>query len=470
MSPFARVLHPDSKDFLRRLWHLAVPVSIQAMMFSILGLIDIVMVGHLGESAVAAVGLGNRIFFFNLILTAALGGGMSVLASQFIGAGDEGGLRRTLCQALVSAVLMNLPFILAYLFVPEWLLGLASSDATLLDQAVTYMMITGPSIFCTAVVVPIEAALRASGDTKTPTWVGFYAIVVNVILNYVLIFGEFGFPEMGVAGSAWGTTLSRLFQTLVLAVFIYRQKRHLIPSAEDIAKASQKKEIQRYLGVALPVLLQDGLWAFGVVLYNVIYARIGVDELAVMSAVSSIEGILMSLFIGFGIGCSIMLGQELGAKRFDRAWVQGVTVMGIAPLVALLIGALLIVFRTSIVSLFGQFDAETQSLADTVMVISGLALFIRVINFTGIIGLLRSGGDVRYSAVLNIIGMWGFGVPMALCGAFIFKLPLYWVFVCALSEEIVKMFMVVWRIHSKRWLKNLVADPVDELMEVHKAA
>ncbi|AMO56321.1 multidrug transporter MatE [Endozoicomonas montiporae] len=460
--------HPaENKAFFRKLWNLAIPVSIQAMMFSLLGLIDIMMVGRLGETAVAAVGLGNRIFFFNLILTAALGSGMTVLASQFIGAGDKGGLRRTLSQAILTSLAVSLPFIVLYMLFPEQILGLASSDAELLELGSTYLLITAPSIICAAIVVPLESALRAANDAKTPTRIGFYAILVNIALNYVLIFGALGFPAMGVAGSAWGTTLSRLFQTLLLVGYIRHKRTFLIPALDDIRQAMKKTELKRYYQISIPIILQDGLWAFGVVLYNLIYASMGVNELAVMSAISSIEAILMSLFIGFGIGGSIILSQDLGASQFQRAWRQGLLMLTLAPLTALSIGLLMVFFRYDIVSLFGDFDESTMLMAAHVMIASGLALILRVINFTGIIGLLRSGGDVKASVYINIVGMWGVGLPLAYFAANWWHWPLLLVFICSLGEEITKSILVLIRVVSKKWLNNLIQDKAPTELVAH---
>ena len=451
--------HPaENKAFFRKLWNLAIPVSIQAMMFSLLGLIDIVMVGRLGEAAVAAVGLGNRIFFFNLVLTASLGSGMTVLASQFIGAGDKAGLRRTLGQAVFTSLAVSLPFIAIYMLFPKQILGLASQDPKLLELASSYLLITAPSIICTAIVVPLESALRAANDAKTPTCIGFITILVNVALNYVLIFGELGFPALGVAGSAWGTTLSRLFQTLLLVGYIYFKRTFLLPSLDDIRQALQRSELRRYYQISLPIIFQDGLWAFGTVLYNLIYAGMGVNELAVMSAVSSIEAILMSLFIGFGVGCSIIISQDLGASQFQRAWRQGWLVLTLAPMAALSIGLLMVLFRHDIVSLFGDFNQTTMLIASQVMIASGLALMLRVINFTGTIGLLRSGGDVKATIYIKMTGMWGVGLPLAYFAANEWGWPLYLVFICSLGEELTKSILVIGRIISKRWLNNLVRE------------
>ena len=189
MNKAAALSATADREFFRKLWQLALPVSLQSMMFSLLGLIDILMVGQLGETSVAAVGLGNRIFFFNLVLTASLGSGMSILASQFIGSGDHAGLRRTLVQSLISSIVVTLPFVALYILLPESVIGISISNPELVNLAIEYLLITAPSILCTAIVVPLEAAMRASGDARTPTRVGFYAILVNVVLNYVLILG-----------------------------------------------------------------------------------------------------------------------------------------------------------------------------------------------------------------------------------------------------------------------------------------
>ena len=459
MSKVVSLISTDNKAFFGKLWQLAIPVSIQSMMFSLLGLIDILMVGQLGETQVAAVGLGNRIFFFNLILTAALGGGMSILAAQYIGAGDTSGLRRTLVQALLTSVVVSIPFIAVYMLFPQTLLGLAGNDPLLLKLATQYLLITAPSNLFIAIVIPMEAGLRASNDARTPTRLGFIAIAINIVLNYLLIFGAFGFPELGVAGSAWGTLLSRFLQLVLMVTFIRSKRQYLIPSKAEIVQALKKTELFRYYRVSLPVIFQDGLWAFGLILYNLIYAGMGVDALAVMSAISSIEAILMSLFIGFGIGCSIILGQELGANRFDTAWRQGWMVLFCSPLMALVIGLILIIFRSDIVLLFGEFSGQTMMIAEQAMIVSGLALMIRVTNFVGIIGVLRSGGDVKATIIFNVVCMWFIGLPLAWLAATQWGWPLYAVFICSLMEEFCKAFLVVWRIFKRRWLSNLVSSP-----------
>ena len=325
------------------------------MMFSLLGLIDIFMVSHLGETEVAAVGMGNRVFFFNLMLTVALGSGMSILSAQYIGAHNVEGIRRTLVQAIIAALTLTLPFVAGYMWVPETVMATISSDEKLITLGVEYLLITAPSFICTAIVVPLEAMLRANSDAKTPTRIGMIAIVLNIIFNYILIYGKFGFPEMGVAGSAWGTTLSRLIQTLIIIYFVVKLRPHLKPTKTDVTACKEPRIWGKYIGICTPMLIQDSLWSLGLIFYNLMFAHMGVVELAVMSTISSVEAVLISMFIGFAIATSIILGKELGANHFDAAWQQGKQFMIAAPLFALMIGVITYLFSHQIVMLFDKF-------------------------------------------------------------------------------------------------------------------
>ena len=443
---------------LRQLWRLALPISLQSMMFSMLGLVDIAMVSMLGETEVAAVGIGNRIFFFNLILIAALGSGMSILSAQYIGAQQTSDVRRILLQTLLCALIITVPFVATYMLMPQPIMTLVSDDSTLQALGSNYLLITAPSFICIAITFPLEALLRTTDDAKIPTRVGIIAIGLNVVFNYLLIYGKLGFPALGVAGSAWGTTLSRLIQTGILLYFTHAHRPTLKPIKTDLLECRRPHHWLQYVGICLPMLLQDGLWAFGLVLYNLMFASVGVAELAIMSAISSVEGVLISLFIGLAIATSIILGKALGADQFELAWKQSRLFMLAAPLTALLIGCLTLIFNADIVRLFGKFEGDTLTMASQVLIIAGFGLCARVINLTGIVGVLRSGGDVKATAVINIVGMWLVGIPLTYAAINLWHWPLYLVFLCTLMEEITKAILVLYRIVARYWLRNLTLE------------
>ncbi|MCE2593618.1 MATE family efflux transporter [Motilimonas cestriensis] len=454
----AKIATATNQVFLRKLWQLALPVSLQSLLFSLLGLVDILMVGQLGEAEVAAVGLGNRVFFFNLLIIFGLSGGVSVLAAQYFGKGEVSGVRRCLVLAVICAIAISLPFALLYTFAPTSVITLASDTPSLVHLGSTYLQITGATILLTAIVVPIEASLRAVGDAKTPTNIGILAIVLNVFLNWVLIFGHLGFPELGVEGSAWGTTISRLFQTLILILYVLKKRRMVVFTWIDIRQALRVKEAKRFSLIAIPLLIHDGFWAFGVLIYSFIFARIGVDELAVMSMLASVEGSIFALFIGFAVACSTMLGHELGANKYEDAWQQSWVFIIFSPVIALFMTLVILLFKDQIASIFSGFEGDTLDSAIRVLIIMALALSLKVLNMVGIMGVLRSGGDVNYSIFIDLFCMWCIGIPLTFVAATVWGWPLYLVYLCSLSEELVKAVLMIFRVHRKKWLKNLVAD------------
>ena len=305
-------------------------------------------------------------------------------------------------------------------------------------------------------MVPLEAALRSVGNAAAPTRIGIVAIIANVILNYALIFGHFGFEAMGVAGSAWGTTLSRLLQTTLLLIYVWRQEPRLVPRKQDWWDAFRRKEVVRFTLIALPLLLHDGLWAFGMLLYGFLYAHLGTDSLAIMTTLGTLESILISLFFGLAVACSTLLGHRLGAEEYEEAWQHSQLFLLLAPIGALLVGIAVWLLQTNLLLWVGNLPGELMGEAGQVLAIMCLGMLLKVFNMVGIVGVLRSGGDVNYSIFIDIVGMWCIGLPLAWAAVSLLGWPLSWVVAVVLLEELCKVLLVQRRIRQRHWLKNLV--------------
>ncbi|MEI6897468.1 MAG: MATE family efflux transporter [Psychromonas sp.] len=443
-------------EFQQKLWKLALPIAFQSLLYSFLGLVDILMVSQLGESEIAAVGLGNKVFFFNLLLMVGISHAGGVLAAQYFGAKDLSGLRRSLVVSLLFSIVSVIPFMLLYILSPQSITSLASNETTLLLFANDYLVITAYSFIFTAIVLPLETALRSAGDTKTAMNISILVLPLNAFLNYIFIFGHFGFPEMGVAGSAWGTVLARLVQMLLMIVFIIKKRPYIIAKLDEVKQALTLFEIKRYTKLAIPMVLHDGLWALGILVYTLIFAMIGVQELAVMSMISTIEQTIFALFIGIAIASGTMIGHQLGANAFKKAWQQAWTFMLFVPILAIIIAPFIIMLRDPILSLFPTFSTEAIHSASQVLLILALVLFIRVINFIGIIGVLRSGGDVNYSTFVDVFCMWCVGIPLTFIAIKYYNFTLVEAYIVMLSEELIKVLMIIHRVHKKHWLKNMI--------------
>ncbi|MEZ9176156.1 MATE family efflux transporter [Vibrio kanaloae] len=447
------------KDFWQKLLHIGLPVSLQTMLFSLLGVVDIFMVNQLGDSATAAVGVGNRIFFFNLIMVSGISGAVSVLASQYFGAGDFNGIRRTLAQSWTLSVFAIIPFVFIYTLAPESVVSVVASDPDYVRLATDYLWITGASLIGTAIVVPLETALRSVGEAKLPTKISIWAIIVNAILNALLIFGLFGIPELGVVGAAIGTTISRFFQTIALLGMAKRHYAHLFPTLTNWRDAILPKHRKKYLKIAIPMLVHDTAWAGGILIYNVIVGQMGVGELAIVSLLSPVESILISAFMGFAVAASIILGNEIGAKNYQRventAWGYVLVSCGLAALLALMCWFA----KPAIVYMIGLTHLELKETAVNVTLVMALGMILRVFNMVGIGGVLKSGGDINYSIFIDLFGQWAIGIPLAYFTALVLGWPLEWVLMIVLLEELAKIALTSQRIQSKKWINNLIDEP-----------
>jgi len=447
------------KDFWQKLLHIGLPVSLQTMLFSLLGVVDIFMVNQQGDSATAAVGVGNRIFFFNLIMVSGISGAVSVLASQYFGAGDFNGIRRTLAQSWALSVFAIIPFVFIYTLAPESVVSVVASDPDYVRLATDYLWMTGASLIGTAVVVPLESALRSVGEAKLPTKISIWAIIVNAILNALLIFGLFGIPELGVVGAAIGTTISRFFQTIALLGMAKRHYAHLFPTLTNWRDAILPKHRKKYLKIAIPMLVHDTAWAGGILIYNVIVGQMGVGELAIVSLLSPVESILISAFMGFAVAASIILGNEIGAKNYQRventAWGYVLVSCGLAALLALMCWFA----KPAIVYMIGLTHLELKETAVNVTLVMALGMILRVFNMVGIGGVLKSGGDINYSIFIDLFGQWAIGIPLAYFTALVLGWPLEWVLMIVLLEELAKIILTSHRIESKKWINNLIDEP-----------
>ena len=447
------------KEFWNKLIQIGLPVSLQTMLFSLLGVVDIFMVNQLGDAATAAVGVGNRIFFFNLIMVSGISGAVSVLASQYFGAGDFNGIRRTLAQSWALSVFAIIPFVLVYILAPESVVSVVASDPDYVQLATDYLWITGASLIGTAIVVPLESALRSVGEAKLPTKISIFAIVINAILNALLIFGLFGFPELGVVGAAIGTTVSRFVQTISLLLLAKKHYPQLFPTIDNWCESIIAKHRKKYLTIAMPMLIHDTAWAGGILIYNVIVGQMGVGELAIISLLSPVESILISAFMGFAVAASIILGNEIGAKNYQRventAWGYVLVSCGLAILLALLC----FVSKPVIVYLIDLTHLVLKETAVNVTLVIALGMILRVFNMVGIGGVLKSGGDINYSIFIDLFGQWAIGIPLAYFTALVLGWPLEWVLLIVLIEELVKIGLTSQRIQSKKWINNLIEEP-----------
>jgi putative MATE family efflux protein len=442
------------KAFFRAMLTLAIPVAFQQLISAGLNMIDVLMVGQLGETSVAALGLANQIFFLLILFLFGLTSGMSIFSAQFWGKGDLEQIHHVLGICLTIAISVAALFSMAATFIPEKLMGFYTEDVAVIELGSEYLRIVGLSYVFTAITVSYISVLRSITQVTLTVVVAVLALALKTILAYLFIFGIAGLPALGVRGAALGTCIGWTFQAILLVILVYVQKTPLAANPLSFFRFD-RPFLFKVLKTSLPAAANEILWSFGITTYNAVYARIGTDAIAAININATIEELMFVLFIGLGNACAVMVGNKIGAGGKDVAFEYGrrFAILGVA--VALLAGVIVFSVREIVISLYQISPSAAQNLRNLMLVYS-LSAWLRVFNFMLFIGAMRAGGDTRFAMFTELFSIWMIGVPSALLGGFVFHLPVYGVYAMVLLEEAIKAIIITRRFLSRKWIHDLV--------------
>ena len=450
-------LEKENKIFYKTLLTLCIPIIIQNLLSTLINMVDTIMVGGLGEVSVAAIGIANQYFFlYNMALSGIIGGA-SLFIAQFFGKNDKINIRKITALSVISAVILGIGFSLVAILSPKFIINFFSHDENVIKIAVDYFVIIG---FCYPLIAVSNVFSMGSRSIRNPKLgmiCSSISLGVNIILNYILIFGKFGMPALGVSGSALATVIARIIELILLTSYVYFIKNdyELRFTFKDI-KLIDKMLVKLYISKSMPTFLNDTLWAFGTVLYAVAYSTAGTSAIAASQIASSTGNFFITTSVCIAIGSSIMIGNELGADRIDKAVNYSKKFSILVSLVGAILGILLIL---SIPILLKVFSVSPDLALDIrkIFIIMGVLMILKTFNTFIIIGVLRSGGDTKYALILEMGCMWLVSLPLTFWGAYK-GVPIYILVALTYTEEVAKFIFGVPRALSKKWANNIVKD------------
>jgi putative MATE family efflux protein len=443
--------------FMRSMLSLAIPVAIQQFITASMNMVDVIMIGQLGEASIAALGLANQVFFLLILFLFGVTSGMAIFTAQYWGKGDEEKIRTVLGICLTVAITVGTLFGLAATLIPETVLSFYTEDPEVIMLGSSYLRIVGFSYIFTAITTSYYAVLRSITLVKITVIVSGIAIVLKTLLGYLLIFGVGPFPALGVRGAAIGTTFGWIFQFFLILLLVYKLKTPLATNPLTFFRFDHTF-LAKVLKTAMPAAANEVFWSVGVTIYNAVYARIGTDAIASVQINATVEEIAYVFFIGLGNACAIMIGNKIGGGEKDTAFEYGRRYTLLAMLVALLTGVIVFFARGPVVSLY-EISPQAAENARRLMLIFASTAWLRSINFILFVGVLRSGGDTRFAMFMELTTIWVVGVPAALIGGFVLRLPVTGVYMMVLLEELVKVFIITRRYLSRKWIHDLVNVP-----------
>ena len=441
------------REFFSALLRIALPITIQNFIASSLNAIGVLMIGQLGESSVAGVGLANQIFFLLNLMLFGITSGSAIFTAQYWGKGDLPAIRKVVVLCLGIALAAGVLFSVVALLIPYQAMGIYTADPAVIALGSQYLVIIGFSYIATAISFTFGAQLRATGNVRTPMLVSVVALGLGTGLNYILVFGLFGLPVMGVRGAALGTCLARLGECAAMVIVTYLGRLPTAIYPADL-RGLTRPFISRFLVTVLPVTANETIWSLGITIYNMVYARISTEAIAAINITSTIEGMLFVIFTGLSNASAILIGNKIGAGEEERAFTYARRSLIISVILGLAAGLVLILISDGVVAYY-NISKMAGEYVRGILIVLGCAEWARVSNMMLIVGILRSGGDTRFSLVLDVGTVWLVGIPMALLGAFVFKLPIYWVVAMVMADDLTKVAGGLYRFLSRKWINNL---------------
>ena len=449
------------KPFWKVTVKLAVPVALQNVLTSSFQLVDTMMVSRLGDVTLSAVGMASQWGWLSSLLCFGLCSGMSVFISQYWGIKNYKGIRRVTGQGLIVALLLTLSFLSVALAAPEWVLGLFNKDPSVVDAGCKYLRIVCFSYPAVALSLLMSNVLRGTGRVNLPLYVSIFTTIANAFADYGLIFGAFGLPELGVQGAAIATCISSWLGPILLLIFSAIEKNLLVGPVKELL-AFNLRQVGEFLTRAMPVMLNEGLWAMGMLMLNRIYANMGYEYYAGMTIFKTFSELAFAFFVGLGNACVIMVGKSIGQGKIERGVTDARRFSVLVPLMGLLIGVTMVLLRHPLVSLFATGDnlsATTISTAYAVTIFCSLEYWFRNISYVQVVGVFRSGGDTLTGMLCDLCSLWFVSIPLALLASRVLHLSFIGVVVCAyLGEDIPKSILCMLHFRSLRWLKPVTEE------------
>ncbi len=447
------------EEFIPKLLAIATPIVLQNFLTSTLNFLDVFMVGQLGEGEVAAVGIGNQVYFLFIMFVFSIATGTAVFTAQYWGKKDIKNIHSYLGIGITFSLIISAIFTVVILMFPGALVRLFNTDPEVIKLGAEYIRIVAFSLIMTSISIVYATILRSTEHVKFPMVASFIGLVLNTLLNYILIFGKFGFPELKVQGAAIATLIARGAEFSVTVGFTYLRKYPAAAALRNLFKFT-KEMMKNFLKIWLPIMGQSVGWALGYSMYSVIYGHISTGALAAYNIACSIERISLTIFMGLGSACAIMVGNRIGANEEYKARDYSKNFLSLSIALSSVIAIILIIVRGYIVNFYNLPEQSSLYLYHLLLVMA-LIMLARVMNIIFQNGILRAGGDTLFSMVVELGGIWIVGIPLAAIAAFVFKLPVYYVMAIAATEEFVKMIAGFYRFLSNKWIHNLTKRPVE---------
>lgn len=441
------------RSFYKKLITIALPISLQSLITIGVNMMDNIMLGRLGEVAMSAASQANQVFSLFQIFCMGMGMGASVLISRYYGMQDIFSLKKSVTIMYRLLLCLGLLFTVAAIVAPGFLMSLYTNEDAVIYEGIRYYRWSIPCFLLQGLSLTTTIVLRSIGKVHIPLYTSIGAFFLNVAANYVFIFGKFGAPEMGVAGAALGTLISRTFEFAVICGYFRLKENEVGYRIKDFFCHCGDIWVD-YIRICIPVLISDGLLGFGNTAVAMVYGRLGSNFVSANSIAAVTMQLTTVLIQGMSNASAIITGHTLGEGKVRQAQEQGYTFLALGAIFGLVAAGIIVVIAEPVIG-FYKITEETRGIAFQLMDAVAVIVFFQAMNSILTKGVLRGGGDTKFLMVADILFLWVVSIPLGCLAGFVWDFPAFWIYFCIRIDQVIKAVWCVWRLKSGKWIKKI---------------
>lgn len=444
------------KSFYRSILAIAIPMTMQSILAIGVNALDSVMLGSFGEVEMSAVAQAGQIFFlYSLLMIGFIIGG-SILISQYWGKGDMKSIRTVLSITLRFSMALTAVLCTAFIAFPEFFISIYSKDPRVIAQGAEYLRIAAFSYPLYAVSYTFLLAFRGTEQAKVVLYINGISYSVNMLLNYIFIFGKFGAPALGVKGAAVGTVIARAAELLFVLSYLKFKEKHIHFRISDL-KLYNPLLLKDYVKSMMPVMGHEIVWGVGMTSAAFIMGRLSTDAVAAYNIAYTLFHLISSVCIGLSNASLVLTGKVVGSGKRDLVKQNTYTFLLLALGIGTFSAVLTMALKDVVLSLYNV-APQTKELAGLMIVVMAVVGFLYAFETVTLVGILRGGGDAKTGLYTDLVVMWVIAVPLALLGAFVLGWPAFLVIVTLKIDMPLKAAVGVIRTLRMKWVKNVTRD------------
>ena len=440
------------KNFYKTFFWLMLVVALQNLVAYSVNMLDNIMLGSYSQNALSGAATVNQIFFIVNQLALSIGNALVAICSQYWGKQETEEIRKLTGAALALSILIAAVVVTACTCMPERLLGIFTTSPEIIAEGKAYLGLLKWTFLLFMISNLLIAMLRSVEVVKISFVISVVSLITNGCINYTLIFGRFGMPEMGIMGAAIGTLVARILELVIVVIYIIKDKKielfkqKLLQSDDSLRKD--------YMKAAMPIILAQILWGVSVPMQTAILGHLSDDAIAANSVATTFYQYLKVIVIAMTSASAVMMGNGVGRGNMKRIRSDARTLATIDVAVGIVLGIILFALKNPLLSMY-QLSGEALRLADHLIVIMSFVMVGMSYQMPVSAGIIQGGGDTKFNMVMSMISTWAIVMPLSFAAAFWWKLPVELFVIVIQSVQVFKGIPAFFRFRSYRWVKKL---------------